>query len=104
MCRRTLGEKGGEGASLLAPVPAGAVVYGDGEQAMMLSEVRAPCPHPGPAAAAHLLLILRPLVVAVYIVLCALCFVVFSCCTSSLVLVGSFMKLVRPPDPSCCGG
>ena len=43
VCRQHLGTKGGEGAALLPAVPPGAVVYGAGETAVLLSAV---CPFP----------------------------------------------------------
>ncbi|GFR45469.1 hypothetical protein Agub_g6868, partial [Astrephomene gubernaculifera] len=41
VCRRLLGARAGEGAALLPPVPAGAVVYGEGEAAVVLSQDQA---------------------------------------------------------------
>ncbi|KAG2488505.1 hypothetical protein HYH03_013008 [Edaphochlamys debaryana] len=41
VCRRTLGGRQGEGAAYLTPVPAGAVVYGEGETAVVLSKEQA---------------------------------------------------------------
>ncbi|GLI69695.1 hypothetical protein VaNZ11_014384, partial [Volvox africanus] len=41
VCRRQLGGIAGEGAALLTPVPVGAVVYGEGEAAMILSKEQA---------------------------------------------------------------
>ncbi|KAG2429658.1 hypothetical protein HYH02_013996 [Chlamydomonas schloesseri] len=41
VCRRPLGGKVGEGAALLTPVPVGAVVYGEGEQAVVLTKDQA---------------------------------------------------------------
>jgi hypothetical protein len=38
VCQRLLG--GGQGAGLLTPVPPGAVVYGSGDSAVVLSKVR----------------------------------------------------------------
>lgn len=46
VCRQHLGTKGGKGAALLPAVPPGAVVYGTGDTAVLLSAVR-----PNPAAA-----------------------------------------------------
>lgn len=39
VCRRLLGGRKGEGAAYLTPVPAGAVVYGTGEAAVILTKV-----------------------------------------------------------------
>ncbi|GIM15970.1 hypothetical protein Vretimale_18642 [Volvox reticuliferus] len=41
VCRRQLGGNTGAGASLLTPVPVGAVVYGEGEAAMILTKEQA---------------------------------------------------------------
>ncbi|EFJ44280.1 hypothetical protein VOLCADRAFT_106495 [Volvox carteri f. nagariensis] len=41
VCRRQLGGRAGEGAALLTPVPVGAVVYGEGEAAVVLSKEQA---------------------------------------------------------------
>ncbi|GLC44248.1 hypothetical protein PLESTB_000756800 [Pleodorina starrii] len=41
VCRRQLGGKVGEGAAMLTPVPVGAVVYGEGEAAVILTKEQA---------------------------------------------------------------
>ncbi|KXZ42823.1 hypothetical protein GPECTOR_116g355 [Gonium pectorale] len=41
VCRRMLGGVAGEGAAMLTPVPVGAVVYGEGESAVVLSKEQA---------------------------------------------------------------
>lgn len=40
VCRQHLGTKAGKGAALLPAVPPGAVVYGTGDSALLLSVVR----------------------------------------------------------------
>ena len=40
VCRKRLGEKSGDAAACLTPIPAGSVVYGSGDAAIILTKVR----------------------------------------------------------------